>query len=67
MKVATPLERVTVRLLPWRAAVPSVPGAAVTVCVLSLVIDVAELVFFLDDRLGGERSRRLSPRKTAVG
>ncbi len=29
--------------------------------------DVSELVFFLDDRLGGEGRRRLSPSKTAAG
>ncbi len=38
LNVATPLDSVTVRLLPCRLAVPRLPRAAVTVCVLSLVM-----------------------------
>ncbi len=38
LNVATPLTSVTVNGLPCRLAVPSVPRAAVTVCVLSLVM-----------------------------
>ncbi len=38
LNVATPLTSVTVKVLPCKLAVPSVPRAAVTVCVLSLVM-----------------------------
>ena len=38
LNVATPLENVTVRVLPWSAAVPCKPRVAVTVWVLSVVM-----------------------------
>ena len=43
LNVATPFASVTVKFVPWRLAVPISPRAAVTLCVLSLVITLPYL------------------------